>query len=104
MLVEFVVQSDARAQAITQLRANRGPYAESDIVDIDMSETYAVLHAIGTESEMTVRGKSLGSVRSPLRIFDELAQTFASPEPKALTFRCESGSIKVGTFSRTHAA
>jgi hypothetical protein len=39
------------ARQQTKLKANRGKYSDSDLVDIVVSENVAIFRSVGTESE-----------------------------------------------------
>jgi hypothetical protein len=102
MPVEFVIQTADLRQATDQLKANRGKHTGSDFVDILVSESVAIFRAVGTESEVPVDGKHPGSVRVPLRIVDKINDAVTTLKTKELTFHCEPGIIKIGSFSLKH--
>jgi hypothetical protein len=102
MSVEFVIRCIDLRRALAELNANRGEYKESDSVDMLVSECAATFRAIGTETEAPIQGKQPGSVRVPLRIVDAIQRAAPSLKTKNLTFACEPGVIRIGTWSVKH--
>jgi hypothetical protein len=102
MVVEFIVSAADLRQVTGQLKANRGKYSETDFVDILVSECAATFRSVGTETEVPVDGKAPGSVRVPLRIIDKIKQIVPSLKKKELSFLCELGVIRIGTWSVKH--
>jgi len=102
MSVEFTVRASDLRQATQELTANRGKYSSSDFVDILVSESAALLRAVGTESEAPITGAVPGSVRVPLRILGKINEALSTQKEKEVTFHCEPGVIQIGKFSVKH--
>lgn len=102
MPVEFTIAKSELRQAMQQLKVNRDPYADSDVVDILVSESSALFRAVGTESEAPVNGAIPGSIRVPLRIVDKISEAPSTLKKKELAVHCEPGAINIGTFSLKH--
>jgi len=100
--VEFIIRTSDLRQATSQLKANRGKRTETDFVDILVSECAATFRSVGTETEVPVDGKIPGSVRIPLRIVDKINSTVKTMKKTELPFHCESGVIKIGSWSVKH--
>ncbi|HEV2278693.1 MAG TPA: hypothetical protein VGS02_10985 [Acidobacteriaceae bacterium] len=102
MPVEFTIPNSELRQAIEQLKANRGTYSDTDFVDIVISESSALFHAVGTESEAAVNGTAAGNIRVPLRVIDKIAGALSTMKQEELTVHCVPGLIRVGKFSVKH--
>ena len=103
MPVEFTIPNSDLRQAIEQLKANRGTYNDTDFVDIVVSESSALFHTVGTESEAAVHGTTSGSIRVPLRVIDKIDDALSTMKRRELTLHCVPGLIKVGKFSVKHS-
>jgi hypothetical protein len=101
--VEFIIRTSELRDITKQLKANREEHNDSDSVDILVSESLATFRSIGTEVAAPVDGKSPGSARIPLRFVDRINRAVKTFKTQELAFQCLPGSIKVGTFSITHA-
>ena len=102
MPVEFAIPFSDFHQAIEQLNANRGAHTETDVVNIVVSETAALFHALGTEYEAQVNGIHTGSVQIPLSVLNRVRETFSTHKKKDMPVRCERGMINIGAQTVRH--
>jgi len=100
--VEFVVNLDDLHQATEELKANRGEYTASDIVDIVVTEKTATFSSVGTRTEVDVEGKVPGSVHLPLRVVGQINSAVKTFNEKERLFSCEPGIIRSGKWSVKH--
>ena len=102
MSVEFIIRTADLRRAMDQLKVNRGKRADSDLVDIVVSENAATFRAVGTETEEPVNGKQPGSVRVPLKTIDAINKVVGTFKKTELTFYCDPGIIKIESWSVKH--
>ena len=102
MAVEFVIRLADLTRATKELRVNREDHLETDSMDILVSECAATFRAVGTESEAPVNGKHPGTVRIPLKIWDQIQRAARTFKVKELTFTCEPGVVRIGKWCAKH--
>ena len=102
MLVEFVIRPADLKRATKQVTVNRGEYLGTDSADILISEYVATFRAVGTESEVPVNGRHPGTVRIPLKIWDQIERASRTFKGKELTFTCEPGVVRIGNWCAKH--
>jgi len=100
--VEFVIHASDLRRALKQLKANRGKFQETDFVDVLVSGCAVTFRSVGTEAEVPADGKRPGTVKIPLRIVDKMNSEAKTLKTEELTFLCEPGRIKVGSWSVRH--
>lgn len=103
MPVEFSVSPSDLCLATKQLTANRGKYIVTDFADIRVFQTVAILHCVGSESELPVDGRETGSLRMPLRVLDRISEVASKSNSDAVTLVCEPGLVKIDTLLIKHS-
>jgi hypothetical protein len=102
MKLEFTTRTKDLRKAIREIGVNRGDHSDSDSTDILVSEFSATFRSVGTEAELPVNGVKPGTARVPFVVLERLAKVLGTFKGNDLKIFCETGCLKVGTFTIKH--